>query len=100
MYFGKGKNAINRMTSIHAAVNQLSGKPAGHCHTFYIWTTFSHPSKVFDDLTNNKTVETYSKGIPGSIDHKMIKLKWGNIRARTTCDLTAMISRTKRKCIC
>jgi hypothetical protein len=61
----------------------------------FTWTTFSHPSKLFDDLANNKTVaETVRpnrKGIPGSIDHKMLKLNRKNIRARTRCVLTAMV---------
>jgi hypothetical protein len=96
-----GRRKEQGITATYAKVTQLSNKTEVHGHKLNTHT-LSHPPK-FVDLTKNRNinccgaVKPNRKGMPGHMDCKTLKLKQGDIRARTRGDLIAMIWEDKKE---
>jgi hypothetical protein len=100
VYLGKDRQrATTDMTVTHATVKQLTRKVKGHGHKLYMDNYFSSPD-LYNDLTKHKinccgTVRPNHKGMPDDFRSKILRLKWGDVRARTNGDLTAVVWKDK-----
>jgi hypothetical protein len=101
VYLGKDRQcATTDMTATHATVKQLTRSVKGHGHKLYMDNYFSS-TDLYNDLTRQKinccsTVRPNHKGMPDDFRSKTLRLKQGDIRARTYGDLTAVVWKDKR----
>jgi hypothetical protein len=80
-------------------VTELTRKLEGHGHKVYTDSFFSSPD-LFGDLSKKKcncfrAVRPNREGMPHDLQHKKMKLEWGDMKVRTTCDLTAICRMNK-----
>jgi len=83
------------MTATHATVRHLTSRVQGLGHKIFMDNFFSSP-RIFDDLDRCKinscrTVRPKIRDMPIDFGPKQLKLKRGNIRARTRGGLTALV---------
>jgi hypothetical protein len=101
VYLGEDRQrATTDMTATHATVKQLTRRVKEHGHKLYMDNYFSSPD-IYTDLTKPKinccgTVRPNHKGIPDDFRSKTLRLRWGDVRARTNGDLTAVVWKDKR----
>jgi hypothetical protein len=96
VYLGKDRQRVTQdLTATHATVKELTRRVEGLGHKLYMDNFFTSPD-LFDDLTKCKinccgTVRPNRKGMPQDLADRRLKLKRGDIRARTRGDLTAVV---------
>jgi hypothetical protein len=101
VYLGKDRQrATTDMTATHATVKQMTRKIQGCGHKLYMDNYFSSPD-LYRDLTKQKinccgTVRPNRKGMPDDFRSKTLKLKRGDVRVRTSGDMTALVWKDKR----
>jgi len=88
------------VTATHVTVTELTRKIEGRGHKLYMDNFFSFP-ELFDDLAKKQiyccgTVRPNRRGMPQDLAPKTSKLKRGDIRVRTSADLTAVLWWEKR----
>jgi hypothetical protein len=100
VYLGKDRQrTAQHVTATHATVTELTRKTEGREHKLYMENFFSSP-ELIDDLVKTQiyccgTVRPNGKGMPQDLKPKT-KLKRGDIRVRTSADMTAILWRDKR----
>jgi len=101
VYLGKDRQrAAQHLTATHATVINLTRRVEGFGHKLYMDNFFSSPD-LFDALAQKKisccgTVRLNRKGMPKDLEPKTLRLKRGDIPARTSGDLMAVVWRDKR----
>jgi len=96
VYLGKNSHsATDDVTSTHATVRHLTSRVEGLGHKIFIDNFFSSP-RLFDDLDRRKinscgTVRPNRRDMPTDFGPKQLKLKRGDVRARTRGGLTALV---------
>jgi hypothetical protein len=100
LYFGKDRKwATKDITASHVTVKQLTRRVKGHGHKLQMDNYFSSPD-LHNNLTGQKlncrsTVRSNCKGMPDDFRSKILKLKWGDTRVRTSGDMTAVVWKDK-----
>jgi hypothetical protein len=85
-------------------VKELTRKIQGCGHKLYMNNYFSSPD-LYRDLTKQKinccgTVRPNHKRMPDDFRSKILKLKRGEVRVRTSGDMTALVWKDKRDVYC
>ena len=94
-------SATDDMTATHATVRHLTSRVQGLGHKIFKDNFFSSP-RIFDDLDRRKinscgTVRPNRRDMPIDFGPKQLKLKRGNVRARTRACLTALVWKDRRE---
>ncbi|GFG33441.1 hypothetical protein Cfor_12401 [Coptotermes formosanus] len=101
VYLGKDRQcATTDMTATHATVKQLTRRAKGRGPKLHMHNYFSSPD-LYNDVTKQKTnccrrVRPNRTGMPHDFRSKTLRLRRGDVRARTNGDLTAVVWKDKR----
>jgi len=102
VYLGSDSHsATDNMTATHATVRHLTSRVQGLRHKIFMDNFFSSP-RLFADLDRRKinsrgTLQPNRRDMSKDFGPKQLKLKRGDIRARTRGSLTAFVWKDRRE---
>jgi hypothetical protein len=93
------KNATQTMTATHVTARSLTRTVEGVGYRLYTGNFFSSPDIYHELYTKNinccETIRQNCKGMLRDLDMEALKFEWGDICARVTGNLTAMVWKDK-----
>ena len=101
VYLGKDRHwAEQHLTASHSIVKSLKKEVEGFGHKLYMDSFFSSPY-LYEDLAQKiiscyGTFRPHGKSMPKDLRPKTMRLKRGDIRVRTSGDLSAVVWEDKR----